>query len=114
MKSGGLQTYKMFSALGHIDLIPNYGTLAQDDFPKKKEKNVTENILIHMKKTGIATHICTLVSYDSPTDDWASVYVHSKLMIVDHDRLINGSANINLMSIAFYTEIAVQNTAQGN
>ncbi|MGL5953094.1 MAG: phospholipase D-like domain-containing protein, partial [Providencia rustigianii] len=38
---------------------------------------------------------------------WQSVYVHSKLTLVDDTFLIQGSANINLRSMAFDTEIAV-------
>lgn len=49
--------------------------------------------------------ICTLVSPDS--DRWQQVYVHSKLTLVDDTFLIQGSANINLRSMAFDSEIAV-------
>lgn len=54
---------------------------------------------------GFKSVICTLVSPDS--DRWQSVYVHSKLTLVDDTFLIQGSANINLRSMAFDTEIAV-------
>ncbi|MEX9542313.1 phospholipase D-like domain-containing protein, partial [Escherichia coli] len=57
------------------------------------------------KIEGLETMICTLVSPDS--DRWQQVYVHSKLTLVDDTFLIQGSANINLRSMAFDSEIAV-------
>ena len=94
---GGYQTYKMLDCLGRADLMPNYA---------KKEKGVTEEIK-PQQIPGLKSIICTLVSPDSKAEKWMPVYVHSKMMMVDDIFMIQGSANINLRSMAFDSEIAI-------
>ena len=94
---GGYQTYKMLDALGRADRVPVYA---------KKEKGATEPIK-PQNIPGLKTQICTLVSPNSLADNWVPVYVHSKMMMVDDTLLVQGSANINLRSMAFDSEIAI-------
>ncbi|NMP26819.1 phosphatidylserine/phosphatidylglycerophosphate/cardiolipin synthase family protein [Rahnella sp. SAP-1] len=96
-EAGGYQTYKMLDCLGRADLMPNYA---------KKEKGVTEEIK-PQQIPGLKSIICTLVSPDSKAEKWMPVYVHSKMMMVDDIFMIQGSANINLRSMAFDSEIAI-------
>ncbi len=107
---GGYQTYKMLEQLGRRDLMKEYvyeteykpkffGTYIPDVNIKSPDDIKPETI------EGLETMICTLVSPDS--DKWQQVYVHSKLTLVDDTFLIQGSANINLRSMAFDSEIAV-------
>ncbi|WP_109395220.1 phospholipase D-like domain-containing protein [Proteus terrae] len=109
---GGYQTFKMLDQLGRRDLMKehvfdyNYkikpgfwGTYIPDENIKSPDDIKPEKI------EGLETMICTLVSPDS--DKWQPVYVHSKLTLVDDTLLIQGSANINLRSMAFDSEIAV-------
>lgn len=104
--TGGYLTYKMLDALGRADRVPIY---AQKD-KGTKEPVRPQNI------PGLKTHICTLVSPDSPADNWQPVYVHSKLMMVDDIFMIQGSANVNVRSMAFDSEIAIvlQDTDHSN
>lgn len=96
--SGGMQTWNMMEALGRADVLPVYTA-------KKKGINVQD---VHPRDIpGLKVHICTLVSPDSEGGNWQRTYVHSKLMMIDDTFLIQGSANINLRSMAFDSEIAI-------
>ncbi|MBV5097538.1 phosphatidylserine/phosphatidylglycerophosphate/cardiolipin synthase family protein [Tenebrionicola larvae] len=96
---GGHQTYKMLEALGRQDLMPKYTNKIRGVDPH------TEVPALDIP--GLKTIICTLVSPDSEAGKWQPVYVHSKLMLIDDIFLIQGSANINLRSMAFDSEIAI-------
>lgn len=85
------QSYKPKSGYWGV-YIPDENIKSPDDIQPEKIE-------------GLETMICTLVSPDS--DRWQQVYVHSKLTLVDDTFLIQGSANINLRSMAFDSEIAV-------
>ncbi|MEX6002394.1 phospholipase D-like domain-containing protein [Providencia vermicola] len=111
---GGYQTYKMLETLGRRDLMREHA--AFDGTFKNIMVSTQESLLKPIQVVepddiqeeeidGFKSVICTLVSPDS--DRWQSVYVHSKLTLVDDTFLIQGSANINLRSMAFDTEIAV-------
>ncbi|MFC0180153.1 phospholipase D-like domain-containing protein [Thorsellia kenyensis] len=107
----------MLESPGRVDLMPVYTGITKkglsvEDAKKDEAKDAVKPIDI----PGIKTHICTLVSHDSTPHKWQDVYVHSKLMVIGNDFLINGSANINLRSMAFDTEIAiaVQDTAKNS
>ena len=56
---------------------------------------------------GLKVHICTLVSPDSPPDDWLPVYIHSKLMIIDDVFTTLGSTNINTRSMEMDSELNI-------
>ncbi|WP_272520655.1 MULTISPECIES: phospholipase D-like domain-containing protein [unclassified Providencia] len=109
---GGYQTYKMLEQLGRRDLMKEH-VYDQSYKPKSgywgvyiPDENIKSPDDIQPEKIeGLETMICTLVSPDS--DRWQQVYVHSKLTLVDDTFLIQGSANINLRSMAFDSEIAV-------
>lgn len=107
---GGYQTYKMLEQLGRRDLMKEY--VYENEYKPKwfglhiPDENIKSPDDIQPEKIeGLETMICTLVSPDS--DRWQQVYVHSKLTLVDDTFLIQGSANINLRSMAFDSEIAV-------
>jgi phosphatidylserine/phosphatidylglycerophosphate/cardiolipin synthase-like enzyme len=59
------------------------------------------------ERPGLKVHICSLVSGDSPADDWVPVYIHSKLMIVDDVFTTHGSANINTRSMQVDSELNI-------
>ncbi|MBV4411241.1 phosphatidylserine/phosphatidylglycerophosphate/cardiolipin synthase family protein, partial [Enterobacteriaceae bacterium YMB-R22] len=84
--------------------------------PANKDSPVTPQDIQPQQIPGLQSHICTLVSMDSPEDDRQRTYVHSKLMMVDDVFMIQGSANINLRSMVFDTEsaIAIQDTDRSN
>lgn len=95
---GGYQTYKMLDTLGRADLYPKYAKLDKNSTVAVKPQDIP----------GLRTLICALVSPDSPAgQQWYPTYVHSKLMLIDDIFLIQGSANINLRSMAFDSEIAI-------
>ncbi|OQR31455.1 hypothetical protein BWR59_12960, partial [Pseudomonas sp. Bc-h] len=48
----------------------------QRQLPEEQRKPIEPETI-----PGLKVHICTLVSPDSPPDDWLPVYIHSKLMI---------------------------------
>jgi phosphatidylserine/phosphatidylglycerophosphate/cardiolipin synthase-like enzyme len=112
---GGYQTYKMLETLGRRDLMREhaaYRDTVNNVMASTRNGQVLAPIDVVnpddiQEETieGFKSVICTLVSPDS--DHWQSVYVHSKLTLVDDTFLIQGSANINLRSMAFDTEIAV-------
>ncbi|EUC15376.1 phospholipase D-like domain-containing protein [Paraburkholderia hospita] len=56
---------------------------------------------------GLKVQVCTLVAPDSPPEKWDYVYVHAKLMIVDDVFMTQGSANINLRSMAVDSELNI-------
>ncbi|CAN7493793.1 phospholipase [Aquipseudomonas alcaligenes] len=59
------------------------------------------------ERPGLKVHVCSLVSGDSPADDWVPVYIHSKLMIVDDVFTTHGSANINTRSMQVDSEMNI-------
>ncbi|BAU76401.1 phospholipase D-like domain-containing protein [Metapseudomonas furukawaii] len=59
------------------------------------------------ERPGLKVHICSLVSGDSPANDWVPVYIHSKLMIVDDVFTTHGSANINTRSMQVDSELNI-------
>jgi len=58
-----------------------------------------------VEQPGLKTHICSLVAMDSPPGNWAEVYIHAKLMIVNDTFLTLGSANINTRSMQVDSEL---------
>jgi phosphatidylserine/phosphatidylglycerophosphate/cardiolipin synthase-like enzyme len=114
--AGGLQTWKMLEALGRGDRMPAYTAKQYNKDPANKDSPVTPQDIQPQQIPGLQSHICTLVSMDSPEDDRQRTYVHSKLMMVDDVFMIQGSANINLRSMVFDTEsaIAIQDTDRSN
>ncbi|WP_369308599.1 phospholipase D-like domain-containing protein [Providencia rettgeri] len=112
---GGYQTYKMLETLGRRDLMREYASYRDtvDNVMAATQNGrvfapvdvVEPNDIQEENIEGFKRIICTLVSPDS--NQWQSVYVHSKLTLVDDTFLIQGSANINLRSMAFDSEIAV-------
>jgi phosphatidylserine/phosphatidylglycerophosphate/cardiolipin synthase-like enzyme len=58
-----------------------------------------------VEQAGLKTHICSLVAMDSPPNQWAEVYIHAKLMIVNDAFLTLGSANINTRSMQVDSEL---------
>lgn len=121
---GGYETYKMLDALGRLDGFPNEvrrnkkketgGVFPAEE--RNKHDKMEEDPVLPEERPGLKIHICSLVSPDSPANDWQHTYVHSKMMMVDDILLLQGSANINLRSMAIDSEIAlaVQDTAQSN
>ncbi|MBD2801078.1 phosphatidylserine/phosphatidylglycerophosphate/cardiolipin synthase family protein [Xenorhabdus sp. M] len=97
-RAGSFQTFRMLEVLGRADLMPVYTA---------KQRGVPEDEIEEEKVPGLETVICTLVSLDSHEKKWSPVYVHSKLMMIDDQLMIQGSANINLRSMAFDSETAV-------
>lgn len=114
--AGGLQTWKMLEALGRGDRMPGYTAKQYNSDPANKDNPVTPQDIQPQQIPGLQSHICTLVSMDSPENDRQRTYVHSKLMMVDDVFMIQGSANINLRSMVFDTEsaIAIQDTDRSN
>lgn len=107
-------TWDMLNALGRTDRMPDYTALL--DFRTSNYQVVEKAEDIKPRDLpGLKTHICTLVSMDSPQGKRLRTYVHSKVMMIDDVFLIQGSANINLRSMAFDSEIAIalQDTDQG-
>ncbi|ENG4184115.1 hypothetical protein ABT230_000851 [Providencia rettgeri] len=102
--SGSYQTYKMIEALQRPDMVPNYH--------RKEHKLGDEEPIAAGSIPGIKSHICTLVSPDSTTPHWKSVYVHSKVLMIDDTFMTLGSSNVNLRSMLFDSEfnIAIQDT----
>lgn len=102
--SGSYQTYKMIEALQRPDMVPNYH--------RKEHKLGEEEPITAGSIPGIKSHICTLVSPDSTTPHWKSVYVHSKVLMIDDTFMTLGSSNVNLRSMLFDSEfnIAIQDT----
>lgn len=111
---GGYQTYKMLEMLGRRDLMREHA--AFDDTFKNIMMSTQDSLRTPIEVVkpediqeetieGFKSVICTLVSPDS--NRWQSAYVHSKLTLVDDTFLIQGSANINLRSMVFDSEIAV-------
>ncbi|MFZ1874276.1 MAG: phosphatidylserine/phosphatidylglycerophosphate/cardiolipin synthase family protein [Chania sp.] len=121
--SGGKRTFDMVNALGRPDALPDYaakqqnqqnikqakpavfsydGYGAADPLPQLEAKDIQA-----IDIPGLKVHICTLVSPDSTAGNWQSTYVHSKVMLLDDTFMIQGSANINLRSMMFDSEIAM-------
>lgn len=116
ISDGGVQTWKMLSALGRGDRMPGYTAAQYNADPKNKDNPVTEKEIQPQQIAGLQTHICTLVSKDSPGNNRQRTYVHSKLMMIDDIFMIQGSANINLRSMVFDSESAImfQDTDHSN
>ncbi|MEA9389778.1 phospholipase D-like domain-containing protein [Acerihabitans sp. TG2] len=103
--SGGKRTFEMVNALGRPDVMPDYAAKhlePNNKGEKRKPEDITE-----VDIPGLKVHICSLVSPDSPADNWQRTYVHSKLMLIDDTFMIQGSANINLRSMTYDSEIAM-------
>lgn len=60
-----------------------------------------------VEQPGLKTHICSLVAMDSPPAQWAEVYIHAKLMIVNDAFVTLGSANINTRSMESDSEMNI-------
>ncbi|EKT58118.1 phospholipase D-like domain-containing protein [Providencia burhodogranariea] len=105
--AGSYQTYKMLEALQRPDMVPNYH--------RKEHKLGEDDAVVAGAIPGIKSHICTLISPDSTTP-WRSVYVHSKVMMIDDTFMTLGSSNVNLRSMLFDSEfnIAIQDTDMTN
>jgi phosphatidylserine/phosphatidylglycerophosphate/cardiolipin synthase-like enzyme len=114
--TGGLRTWEMLELLGRGDRMPDYTAIVHNKDPQNKDNQLTPEQVEIKEIPGLKTHICTLVCPDSPQGDRLRTYVHSKVMMIDDIFLIQGSANINLRSMAFDSEIAIalQDTDQGN
>ena len=113
---GGVQTWKMLEALGRGDRMPGYTAAQYNKDPKNKDNPVKSEDIQPQQIAGLQTHICTLVSKDSPENKRQRTYVHSKLMMIDDIFMIQGSANMNLRSMVFDSESAImfQDTDHSN
>lgn len=112
-QDGGLQTLLTLEALGRPDTFPVY--------TRKKRGLKKDAIIVPEEIPGLQIVICTLVAsgYEQVDKEnnyspWMPTYVHSKLMMIDDDFLIQGSANINARSMAFDSEltISIQDTCE--
>lgn len=56
---------------------------------------------------GIKAHICTLVSMNSPADNWQEVYIHSKVTLINDVFMCISSANLNTRSMQVDTELGI-------
>ncbi|MCI5763019.1 MULTISPECIES: phospholipase D-like domain-containing protein [Bacteria] len=56
---------------------------------------------------GIKAHICTLVSMNSPADNWQEVYIHSKVTLINDVFMCISSANLNTRSMQIDTELGI-------
>ncbi|ROP49449.1 hypothetical protein EDF81_4461 [Enterobacter sp. BIGb0383] len=114
--TGGLRTWEMLDMLGRGDRMPDYTAMVHNQDPNNKDDQWEASKIDIQDIPGLKAHICTLVCPDSPQGSRLRTYVHSKLMMIDDIFLIQGSANINLRSMAFDSEIAIalQDTDQGN
>lgn len=65
------------------------------------------------ERPGLKVHICSLVAKDSPPGAWMSVYIHSKLMIIDDVFTTHGSANINTRSMQVDSEMNIAHEEMG-
>jgi phosphatidylserine/phosphatidylglycerophosphate/cardiolipin synthase-like enzyme len=74
----------------------------QRQLPEEQRKPIEPETI-----PGLKVHICTLVSPDSPPDDWLPVYIHSKLMIIDDVFTTLGSSNINTRSMEVDSELNI-------
>lgn len=122
-RNGTYNTWQMLNALGQSDGYPEIKKRFYDDEGKsilrkfKIPSAYNDDLVYADDIVGLKTHICTLVSLDSPAGkSWQDVYVHSKLMLVDDTCFIQGSANINLRSMTVDGETAIfgQNIDQHN
>lgn len=113
---GGVQTWKMLDALGRGDRMPGYTAAQYNKDPKNQDNPMKVEDIQPQQIAGLQTHICTLVSKDSPGNNRQRTYVHSKLMMIDDTFMIQGSANMNLRSMVFDSEsaIMIQDTDHSN
>ncbi|WP_241088706.1 phospholipase D-like domain-containing protein, partial [Pseudomonas viridiflava] len=74
----------------------------------KKIEPIKKSVLAPKPVPGLKIHVCSLVAPDSPAGkDWMSVYIHSKLMIVNDVYTTQGSANINTRSMMGDSELNI-------
>lgn len=79
-----------------------------DEIRQKLKDNLDpRKPILPMPIPGLKIHVCTLVTPDSPADNWMPVYVHSKVMIIDDVFLTHGSANINTRSMEVDSELNI-------
>ncbi|SYI97501.1 Uncharacterised protein [Klebsiella pneumoniae] len=74
---------------------------------KKKADEIQSSEILPEERPGLKVHICSLVSPDSPPEEWVPVYIHSKLMIVNDVFTTHGSANINTRSMQVDSEMNI-------
>ncbi|WP_241088695.1 phospholipase D-like domain-containing protein, partial [Pseudomonas viridiflava] len=134
---GTAKTQEMLESLGRADTIPQVTKLRrireiEADMPprprpdspndimghrklaeweaelNKKIKPIKDSVLTPEPVPGLKIHVCSLVAPDSPAGkDWMSVYIHSKLMIVNDVYTTQGSANINTRSMMGDSELNI-------
>ena len=116
------KAYQSLNALNHVRSFDNHQDWnalvakrqATLDAAKAKKAELQRRLPEEQRKPiepetipGLKVHICTLVSPDSPPDDWLPVYIHSKLMIIDDVFTTLGSANINTRSMEVDSELNI-------
>lgn len=87
---------------------------------EKKGEEALKKSMVKMKAAGVFVHICRLqTSKDNPAftsangakiaafTNYKSIYIHSKLTIIDNAHYIVGSANYNIRSMQTDTELAI-------
>lgn len=134
---GTAKTQEMLESLGRADTIPQVTKLRRireieaempprprPDSPNdimghrklaeweaelnKKIEPIKKSVLAPKPVPGLKIHVCSLVAPDSPAGkDWMSVYIHSKLMIVNDVYTTQGSANINTRSMMGDSELNI-------
>lgn len=133
---GAVNTQRMLESLGRAETIPNVTKLrraqrVKDEMPARPNPDSTditgqlelkawEDELRHrvnkikqdpieaQQRPGLKVHVCSLVAADTlPGQAWASVYIHSKLMIVDDVFTTQGSTNINTRSMQVDSELNI-------
>lgn len=100
-KSGRMRTSEMLDKLGRSDRMPQVY--------REENKLASDKPVQQSDVAGLKMHICTLVTdtEKSANNSTRSIYVHSKLLVVDDAFFTLGSANINTRSLESDSELNI-------